>query len=150
MRKGPLPRALRLYFRIGFAVLWVLMCLTPFVVHHNVRDLRDGLVFGGVGPALLSLQLYLVKLGFGREYRRSVALRLPATVDLDDTELHWVTTESDSRSSWRTFLKYSEDRSSFVLFYRGSLAFVPIPKRTLSPLQVEELRVILEAHLARK
>ena len=150
MRKGPLPRALRFYFRLGFAALWVLMCLTPFVAHRNIRDLRDGLIFGSIGPALLALQLYLVKLGFGREYRRSAALRLPATVDLDDTGLHWVTTESDSRSNWRIFLKYSEDRSSFVLFHRGSLAFVPIPKRTLSPLQIEELHVIFESHLARK
>ncbi len=147
MRKGPLPRALRFYFRIAFAVLWVVMCLTPFVVHPNVQSLRDSLIFGSIGPALLLLQLYLAKLGFGREYRRAAALRLPATIDIDGTGVHWVTAESDGRSSWRIFLKYSEDRSSFVLFHRGSLAFVPIPKRTLCSLQIEELRVICGANL---
>ena len=147
MRKGPLPRALRFYFRLAFAILWVLMCLTLFAVHPDVQNLRDSLMFGSIGPALLLLQLYLMKLGFGREYRRSVALRLSASVDVDDTGLRWVTLESDNRSNWRLFLNYSEDQSSFVLFRRGSLAFVPIPKRTLSPLQIEELRAIFGANL---
>ena len=149
MRKGPLPQALRFYFRFAFAVLWVLMCLTPFLFHPNLPNLRDGLIFGSIGPSLLVLQLLLAKKGFGREYRRSALFRLPASIEVDDAGLNWITQDSSSRSAWGIFLKYSEDRFSFVLLRRSSLAFVAIPKRTLSPLQIEELRDTLSAHLER-
>jgi YcxB-like protein len=150
MRKGPLPRALRFYCRIGFVALWFVMCLMPFFAHPTAQNLIQGLLMDAFGLAILSIQFYMLQRGFGREYRRSGSLRLPVTIDVDPNGVHWVTPESDSRTGWRIFVNYSEDRWSFVLFDRGSQAFMAIPKRTLSPLQIEELHVILGAHLAQK
>jgi hypothetical protein len=151
MRKGPLPTVLRFYFRLGFALLWVAMCMIPAVLHPTVRNLLESLMPAAFGPAIVLLQLYMARLGFGREYRRSAAWGLPATVDIDNDGLRWVTPESDNRSSWRLYLKYTENESTFVLFQRdgrrGSQAFVPIPKRSLTSGQIDEVRSVLAAHL---
>jgi len=150
MRKGPVPKALRFYFRLAFTVLWVVVCFLPAVASQTFRNLVESALTASFGLAILVVQLYFTRLGFGREYRRSVALRLPARVEIDETGLHCVTSESDIRSSWRLYRKYSENKSTFVLFKQGSQAFVPIPKHSLTVPQIQELRSVLAAHLRQK
>ena len=150
MRKGPLPQRLRFYLRIALLVGCIGACLLPVLGHPTGQTVLEDLAVDLCGFAFLFMQFYMIQRGFGRQYRRSVLLRLPATIDIDSNGVHWVTAESETRTAWRIFLGYSEDRWSFVLFDRGSQAFMAIPKRTLSAVDVEELHVVLDGHIPRK
>ena len=51
---------------------------------------------------------------------------------------------------WRVWGSFVEDAKSFVLVQRRSSIFMPIPKRELTPDQINELRALFETHLPNK
>ena len=150
LRKGPLPKALQFYFRIGFLGLWVSMSVLPVLAKPTIHNLLDSLMFSSFGFAILLGQLFFTRLGFRREFRRSAASQQPTQLGIDDSGLHLVTAESDSRSSWRLYLKFAENRSTFIVYQMGNLVFIPIPKRELTATQIDGVRSILSSHLPRK
>jgi hypothetical protein len=150
LHKGPILRALQFYFRIGFIGLWVGVCLIPVFASPTLRNLLEACVFSGFGLALFFWQLFFTRLRFRRAYRRSATLHRHTQLGIDDSGLHVVTPESDSRSTWRAYLKYSENRSVFIIYHVGNVIFVMIPKRELTVTQIDDVRSILAAHLPRK
>ena len=60
-----------------------------------------------------------------------------------------VTSESETRSTWKTYSKFAESSRVFILFHLGSKTFIPIPKSALNSEQVTELRSFFKTSLAR-
>jgi hypothetical protein len=72
------------------------------------------------------------------------------TLEIDNTSLHFTSASSDGRTSWQAYIKFAESNETFILFQQGNQIFIPIPKRELSPPQIDELRSLFETHLPRK
>jgi hypothetical protein len=53
----------------------------------------------------------------------------------------------NSQTTRTAYSKFSEDRSSFVLYVQGNRMFVPIPKRELSSTEIDELRSLFKTNL---
>ncbi|MGI4828682.1 MAG: YcxB family protein [Janthinobacterium lividum] len=47
------------------------------------------------------------------------------------------------------YTEFAENAKTFVLFQKGSQLFIPIPKRDLNPLQIEELRMLMKQGIGR-
>jgi hypothetical protein len=52
----------------------------------------------------------------------------------------------ESRLDWRAYTKYKETGSLFLLFF-SPYRYTSIPKRAMSPEQIEELRGLLKARI---
>lgn len=148
-RKGPLPKAIQFYFRIGFTCFWVLGIMGPALVHPTRRGLLGAASFAAFGVSLLLVQLYLTRLTFRRQYRRSAGLHQRITLTIDESGLQFASLLEETRSSWTVYRRFAEDGSSIILFRGNNLDFVTIPKRALTGQQVAELRSHLSAHLPR-
>ena len=61
--------------------------------------------------------------------------------------LRLVTTAGTTRSAWDTYLKFAEDKKSFVLYRKQDESILPIPKSHLTIPQVDELHNLLKARL---
>jgi YcxB-like protein len=87
---------------------------------------------------------------FRRVYRKAPLLRERRTLDVDDSTLQFKTATSEGRTTWDAYIKFAENKDTFILFQQGNQIFVPIPKRELSPPQIDELRTLFTAHLPLK
>jgi hypothetical protein len=87
---------------------------------------------------------------FRRVYRKAPLLRERRTLDVDDHNFQFKTATSESRVPWDAYIKFAENKDTFILFQQGNQIFVPIPKRELTASQIDELRSLLAGHLPRK
>jgi YcxB-like protein len=84
------------------------------------------------------------------QYRKANILHGRRSLDVLSDQLHFITPLSEVNAKWSLYSKFAEDARSFVLVQAGVNAFVPIPKRELSPSQIIELRTLFETHLPHK
>jgi hypothetical protein len=119
------------------------------VSRHALSGLWAGLLWGSL---LLSIAVFYGFYGyqFRRVYRKAPLLRERRSLDIDDRTLQFKTETSEGRTTWDAYIKFAENKDTFILFQQGNQIFVPIPKRELSPPQIDELRALLAAHLPRK
>jgi len=150
LRKRSVPGWFRFYYFSGFVMLWVAINFLPMVATRTLRSFIESILGASFGLAMLAFQLLFLKFKFCREYRESTLLHLRTNADIDAIGVHFSTQESDSRSSWQVYSKWSEGKSAFILSPRGNRTFVPIPKRELTPTQITELRSLFETHLPRR
>lgn len=87
---------------------------------------------------------------FRRVYRKAPLLRECRTLDIDDHNIQFKTATSESRVPWDAYIKFAENKDTFILFQQGNQIFVPIPKRDLTASQIDGLRSLLATHLPRK
>jgi len=87
---------------------------------------------------------------FRRVYRKAPLLRERRTLDIDDHTIQFKTASSESRTAWDAYIKFAENKDTFILFQQGNQIFVPIPKRDLTASQIDDLRSLLATHLPRK
>jgi hypothetical protein len=105
---------------------------------------------GGVLPALMFVLPFWITYQFRRVYRNSTALQEPRTMTADSTGVHFESPSVNAQVAWSNYFSFVEDKQSFALLQQGKQIFVPIPKRELTPAQIDELRSLFEQHIARK
>jgi hypothetical protein len=81
---------------------------------------------------------------FPRNVRRMHAGAPPADLLIDDSGLTENAPASYSRHTWDAFRRSIEDKHVFLLFVADHLALL-VPKRCLTPSQIEDLRAFLRA-----
>ena len=87
----------------------------------------DMLLMLGVIPIFLGF-LVMRKKAMREEYRKLKQFHLHQVLDLDMNGLRLVTTAGTTRSAWDTYLKFAEDKKSFVLFRKQDDRSSPSPK----------------------
>ncbi len=87
---------------------------------------------------------------FTQLYRKNPLYAEARTLQADFTGTHMRSESSSSDAAWTNYEAYAEDRHSFLLIHRGNQIFFPIPKRDLSPAQIEEVRCTFETYLPRR
>lgn len=73
----------------------------------------------------------------------------PHTVDLSEAGFHSRTSISESQINWELFVGWGEVERVFALF-PSPLSFFPIPKRSMTAEQQNELRSLLQDKIPRK
>jgi len=136
----------KLYILPFFGVLLIAFSAITAIERPSINGLWPAILWGTL---LLCVPL-LWNYQFRRAYRKTPLLRDRRTLDLDSSHLSFKTETSDGRAPWSSYTKFAEDEKIFILFQQGNQLFIPIPKRELSPSQIEELRSIFETYLPRK
>ena len=147
IRKGPITSKIRYYYFCVFAVLWLVATAisSRSEGHWNFADIISGLsIF-----LFLGFVLWVTQLKFGREFRKLTNLNGLQQLDASESGIQFKNTESETRSTWKTYSKFAENSRVFILFYSGNKTFIPIPKGAMNTEQVGELRSIFKAGLAR-
>jgi hypothetical protein len=138
--------ALQRYFLAGLGALLIASGAVVAIAGHALSGLWPPLLWGSI---LLGIAVFYGFYGyqFRRVYRKAPLLRERRTLDVDDETLQFKTTNSEGRTTWSAYIKFAENKDVFILFQQGNQIFVPIPKRDLTTLQIDELRSLLNAHL---
>ena len=105
---------------------------------------------GAILPSLMFLLPFWVNYQFRKVYRKAIALHEPRTMIADDTGIIFESLSVNAQVAWSNYVFFVEDERSFALMQQGSEIFVPVPKRELSAIQIQELRSLFETHIGRK
>jgi hypothetical protein len=146
LRKRSNFSALDFYTPYLFAIVWVGGSVIPSLFVEQPPDL---LLTLGVLPIFVGF-LWLRRKRLRREYGKLKNFHLLQTLDLDAAGLRLVTSQETTRSAWKLYSKFAEDKECFILFHRDDHGFIPIAKDHLTHLQVDELRALLESRLSSK
>jgi hypothetical protein len=138
--------------RYILAILSVLLISSGVIVAITAQSLAGlwaPLIWGTI---LLGIAVLYGYYGyqFRRIYRKSPLLRERRTLDVDDHNLQFKAATSEGRTTWEAYIKYAENKDTFIIFQQGNQIFVPIPKRDLTASQIDEFRALLQAHLPKK
>jgi len=118
---------------VAFAVLSVVLGRAQLV-------LGPGLIV----PALMLSFPFLIAYQSRRIFRNSSAIREPRT------GLRFDSISASGHVAWSNYVSFVEDERSFALRQQGKQIFVPIPKRQMTPLQVEEMSSLFKIHIGGK
>src|SRR5689334_17727923 len=141
---GPLVRAMRWYMPImgSFMLIWLL-----FNVRHIGFDPR--LLFGLAVALFFIANPWLTRRKQKNMYRSASAMHGKLSAEFDDQGVRFSGPNHSGSSGWQNYQKFAEDSRTFLL-WQPTKVFNLIPKRYLSPAQIEELRTVLSVHLLRK
>jgi len=148
MRKRSNISALDYYVPYIVAFIWIGASTIPNPFNNYLQDSVDILLTLGVVPIVVCM-LALRRRTMQREYKKLRSLHPLQAVDIDGIGLRNETSDTIVRNDWKVFSKFAEDKYSFVLFQAGSVLFFPIPKSNLTSQQIDELRNLLTAHIAK-
>jgi len=98
----------------------------------------------GIGIAVYEVPRIQVK----RNLRSSPSAQGEIVLALDDEGTVATFPTGESRLNWRAYTKYKETGSMFLLFF-SPYRYVSIPKRAMTPQQIEDLRALVKARIAR-
>ena len=145
-RKRSSMSAFDYYLPHLFTVIWLAGSVIPTPLNGYLEQPVDMLLMLGVIPIFLGF-LFMRKKAMREEYRKLKQFHLHQVLDLDMNGLRLVTTAGTTRSAWDTYLKFAEDKKSFVLYRKQDESILPIPKNHLTVPQVDELHNLLAARL---
>jgi len=101
-----------------------------------------------VMSAVIGIAVYEVpRIQVKRSLRSSPSAQGEIVLALDDEGTVATFSTGESRVNWRAYTKYKETGSMFLLFLSPS-RYMSIPKRAMTPQQIEDLRALVKARIA--
>lgn len=133
--------------------LWVLpvwaLVLLAFLISVIAREGFSSRVIVGLAFCLYVIFLPLLsKRKQKQAYARNSSIHGKLFLEVTDEGVKFRGKTVSSQISWSQFPRFSEDKKSFVLYQRSTV-FNIVPKRDLSPDQVEALHEYFEQHIGR-
>ncbi len=142
-------RAKNFYRRFVAPALWVVIALSVLIILWSTQKWDPVLLLLFI-PALIPACRLLIPWQLRRNFRKTPILHTPRTLDIDGNELHFVSSFSDTKTTWEPYIRFAEDDRTFILVQQGNLLYFPIPKRELAVDQITELRSLFKTHLPTK
>ncbi len=129
---------------ITFALtVWgIVLRRTPIVFSDVVVQLAFIVMWVGI---LWGLPRYEA----GKQFRQQPAVQGERQLNIGPEGLVTVTPVSRSETSWKTFIRWGESKTVFLLF-TSPACFSIIPKRAFTPEQLIEFRAMLQQHIGNK
>jgi YcxB-like protein len=93
-------------------------------------------------PSSMLLPTYLARKGF----RESLDAQHPIEVIADESGIGFRSITGEAFVTWVGFIKWKETDSLFNI-YSARYAYHPIPKREMTPEQIEQFRALLKSHI---
>ena len=99
--------------------------------------------------AVIGIAVYEVpRIQVKRSLRSSPSAQGEIVLALDDEGTVATFPTGESRLNWRAYTKYKETGSMFLLFF-SPYRYMSIPKRVMTPQQIEDLRALVKTRIAR-
>ncbi len=137
---------------------WLLRLLVPiifllvgFVLVESVLRPESG-TLGNFAPLFVVAGLWAALLwvypwwAARSQFSKQPAAQGQRTMLLDEAGVHSKWNGGTSDLEWRTFIRWLESKSQFLIYYSPVLCFF-IPKRGLTPDQIAEFRTLLAEHI---
>jgi hypothetical protein len=130
-----------------FVLLLALLFLVGiYLINHNlpVAGWLWLVMSAVIGIAVYEVPRFQVK----RSLRSSPSAQGEIVLALDDEGTVATFPTGESRLNWQAYTKYKETGSMFLLFF-SPYRYMSIPKRVMTPQQIEDLRALVKARIAR-
>lgn len=135
-------RAAPLAFWFGVLAIFVFFLVRPDLLPF--REIMYGLAVVLAMPFVT--YFWIAPFTARRTYRKQKALQAPLDVSWSDTGLRTVAANGDWTHRWSDYLRWDENDQVF-LFYQAPRLFNILPKRVLSPSQIDNLRDIAKSRI---
>lgn len=83
-----------------------------------------------------------------KAYAEQKTLQQPITVTWSEEGFRSKGQQGDWNVPWNDYLKWTED-SKVILLYQSARVFNMLPKRVLTPAQIEDFRQLVATHIKR-
>ena len=133
-------------FFVGIAVLFTAFILLGFLAKPSVQAARNLLPLFGLVVAWIVLLRILPRRTMGRQFSKQPGAHGPRTVVLDASGTQWRWNGGSSNVEWKNYIRSVEGENQFLL-YTSPACFNILPKRTLTPEQLTELRELLKQNI---
>ena len=130
-------------------VFFVVLGLFLAIVRPETNSLSDLLVPSGLLVFFVFLFWVGPYLSARKQFRGQPGAQGPRTVTFDSAGAHWSWDGGNGDVAWKNYIFYLETKNLFLLF-SSPIMFGCIPKRSLTPEQVPEMRSILAEYLPSK
>ena len=130
-------------------IFWLVIVFASFMLYGSVKTHNTAALL----PFFFLVILWLIIIRgiiprwyMRRQYTKQPGTHGPRRVTLDDSGVHWRWNGGSSEVEWKNYI-YSVEGPSQILFYTSPSCFNIVPKRALSPDQLNELRTVLVQHI---
>ncbi len=128
--------------RLVVTVVLVLAGAGLLVVATNPRALSNFIPLFALAVLWVVLLWAIPWWAARRQFTRQPAVQGPRTMVLDARGAHWRWDGGAADIEWKNFVRCTEGKSQFLL-YTSPACFNIVPKRSLTPEQMSELRELL-------
>ena len=131
-------------------VLGILANIWMYFTNHLKGSLTSALT-----PLVLVILMWLFILwGMPRwtaknQFTKQPSAQGPRTLTLDEDGVHWRWNGGSADIEWHNLIRFYEAKNQ-ILLYSSPACFNIIPKRALSPEELQDLRAVLEQKIAKK
>jgi hypothetical protein len=132
--------------RVSVTLVLVLAGAGLILAATNRRSLSDFIPLF-VLAILWAVVLWACPWWAARQFTKRPAVQGPRTVVLDAQGVHSKWNGGTADLEWRNFIRCAESRNQFLL-YTSSVSFSILPKRSLTPEQISQLRELLAQNMA--
>ena len=116
---------------------------------HADARFSGELTLAFLATAWFAVLSFLPRFGVRRQFRNQPGVHGPRTVVFDAEGAHWRWDGGSSDVAWKNYIQSIEGDKQ-ILLYGSPAAFTMIPKRTLDPAQLAELRELLKQNIQPK
>lgn len=134
---------------LGFVALLLGMLFVPALQMHDAPYAPLVYIGFAVVIALPFYQYFVGAAVFARRaYAAQKTLQHPMTVSWSADGFRSTAQQGDWNNAWSDYLKWAED-DKVILLFQGPRVFNMLPKRVLTPAQVDDIRQVLAANVKR-
>lgn len=138
-----------LIFWLGFVALLLGIIFVPAMQMHDARFAP--IVYIGLA-IVIALPFFQYFVGAAMSARKAYAaqktLQHPMTISWSAEGFRSIAQQGDWNIAWSDYLKWAED-DKVILLFQGPRVFNMLPKRVLTPTQVDDFRQIVAANVKR-
>jgi len=120
----------------------ILVCALASLSTHHYAQASIGIVLGIVF-------IFGLRISTSLAFKREASLKLKTTIVASEEGFETVNSRGKSTLNWSAFTRFTETRNIFMLYVQSRM-FHLIPKRALSPEDVDRLRELLKRHISTK
>jgi uncharacterized integral membrane protein len=130
-------------------LFWLIILVSAMLLFRAVRTHN----FSTLMPFFIVAFLWLVVIQgiiprwmMRRQFTKQPGAHGPRTLTLDETGTHWRWNGGSSDVEWRNYIRWVEGANQ-ILFYTSPACFNILPKRSLAPEQLDDLRKFLQQNI---
>ena len=143
--RSPLRKWLRRSFLVILLLLAVII-LAGFLIKPSVQVGKDLAPFFGLVAMWIVILWMWPRWSAERQFVKQPGAQGPRTLLLGAPGAHWTWNGGSSDVEWRNYIRYVEGPNQ-ILFYTSPVCFNILPKRSIAPEQLTEIRTILQQNI---
>jgi hypothetical protein len=132
---------------VSFAILVVIFLAFGLIVKPNAQDAKNLMPFFGLVVMWVGILWGLPRWSARRQFLKQPGAQGQRNVLLDSSGVHWCWNGGSAAIVWKNYVRSVEGKKQFLL-YTSPACFNIIPKRSLTPEGIIELRALLKQNIS--